>query len=350
MKYKCVKSSVEKWLMLLSLMFIVPSVHAEQSELRVVRLAVDSMPQIKLIQEMQIAGNRLCVIYEQPNHWGSELLCTFRILESENRLVFDDEYFRIPSQSNGIDYPLLFEDSAKLSYVTDRTYPLVFLFDFDKHRMQNTHRFILSTHSKVPYPMSQTVNAAYRSSDSTTYFVGRQPMKGYQALYRSQTDSASCIVTEVARLMYSDRYPAWTVNAGSAVFCNENHRLAIGFNLFPAIQIVDYLTGNSMMVKLADTDYRHLKLAVGDIWEENPMQIKDVTSTPQRVYALWWGRRSASMQALRRKNQAVCKIVSFDWQGEHVKAYVVHQYLTVIVALADGKLLGTDGKHFYLLF
>lgn len=321
----------------------------EENSVKMIPLSVDSMPKAKVIQEMQIVDNRLCLIYEHPARWGSQLLRTFRIVEPEKKLVFDYEYLRNPAKSNGIDYPLLFEDSAKHSYIADKTYPLVYKMDFDQRLMQNTHQFLVSTKSKVPYAIALHADAAYRCSDDESYFVGRQPKNGCLALYQSLVDSVSAKIKEVGRLCYSSKYPAWTVNFGKSVFSPENHKLAHGFYLFPAIQLIDWKTGQSSLVKLAECDWKQLKLTVGDVWDVNPMQVKDVTATRQKVYALWWGRRNAAMNALRLKNRAQCKLVVFDWKGQQMKTYVIPQYLSAITALADDELIATDGKRFYLL-
>lgn len=349
MRNRVIRPCLLVLVVLLALFVELICIRAEQANVKVIPLAVDSMPKAKVIENMQIVGNRLCLVYEHPTRWGSQQFCTFRILESEKKLVFDDEFLRTPAESNGIDYPLLFMDDAKHCYIADKTYPLVYTIDLNRHLMQNTHRFIISPKSKVPYAMSLNVSDAYRCSDRESFFVGRQPNNGFLGLYQSMTDSVSCTITEVRRLMYSSRYPAWTANYGKDVFCAENHKLAHGFYLFPAIQLVDLKTGQSLMVKLTEPNLKLLKLNVGDVWEVNPMQIKDVTATRKMVYALWWGKRLSLMNASRQKNRANCRIVVFDWTGEQRKTYEIPRYISGIAAISDGKLIATDGKHFYLL-
>ena len=336
-------------LLLLSLLSEQVCARIEDKSVRIIPLSVDSMPKVKVIQKMQIVDNRLCLIYENPTRWGSQLLRTFRIMEPEKKLVFDDEYLRNPAKSNGIDYPLLFEDSAKHSYIADKTYPLVYKMNFNQHLMQNTHQFLVSAKSKVPYAMAQHADAAYRCSDNESYFVGRQAKNGCLALYQSLVDSTFSKIKEVGQLCYSPRFPAWPINFGKSVFSPENHKLAHGFYLFPAVQLIDWKTGQSTWVKLAECDWKQLKLTVGDVWDENPMQVKDVTATRQKVYAILWGRSNASMNALRQKNRAQCKLVAFDWKGQQMKTYTIPQYISAITALTDDELIATDGKHFYLL-
>ena len=146
-----------------------------QDNVKFTLLKVDSVPAIKAIENMQIVGNRFCITYEEPKRWGSQLLRTYVVDETSQSLKFEHEYFRNPATSNGIDYPVLFQGNLGNAFVMDRTYPLVYQIDLEKHVMQNTHKFVFSAKSKVPYGMALNVPFAYRKSDMEFCFVGRQP-------------------------------------------------------------------------------------------------------------------------------------------------------------------------------
>ncbi len=316
---------------------------------RLTLLKVDSMPKVKAMVNLQVVGKRLCMVYEMPNRWGAQLVRTFSVDESQGTLKYEYEYFRNPAKSNGIDYPVIFQDRLDNTYVIDRTYPLVYSVDMDKHTMQNTHHFVFSNKAKVPYAMALNVQFAYRLSDSAFAFVGRQPKMGAQAVFKSFLDSASVRVEEVAPIVYTKKYPAWTTNFGRQTFDRRTDVLVHGFYLYPAVQYVNLKTKQSRVIKIAEPNWKRLKPLSPDVWGENLMQIKDVTSTDTNVYALWWNKSQSSMEVLRKQGKASCKIVVLDWDGNIKTMYTVNKSLTNIVACADGKLIGSDGKNFWLI-
>ena len=126
-----------------------------QEHVKFTLLKVDSVPAIKAIENMQIVGNRFCITYEEPKRWGSQLLRTYVVDETSQSLKFEHEYFRNPATGNGIDYPVLFQGNLGNAFVMDRTYPLVYQIDLEKHVMQNTHKFVFSAKSKVPYEIGR---------------------------------------------------------------------------------------------------------------------------------------------------------------------------------------------------
>lgn len=319
-----------------------------QEHVKFTLLKVDSVPAIKAIENMQIVGNRFCITYEEPKRWGSQLLRTYVVDETSQSLKFEHEYFRNPATSNGIDYPVLFQGNLDNVFVMDRTYPLVYQIDLGKHVMQNTHKFVFSTKSKVPYGMALNVPFAYRKSDMEFCFVGRQP-KGIQAVYRSVLDSACTRVEEIEPLVYIKKYPAWTANFGKQTFNRRMNVLAHGFYLYPAIQYVNLDTKQSYTVKIAEPNWKRLKPLAADVWDKNLMQIKDITSTNTCVYALWWNKSQQNMTILRKQRKAECKLVVLDWNGSIKRIYRIPRYLSNVVALVDGKLIGSDGKKFWLI-
>lgn len=320
-----------------------------QNNARLTLLKVDSIPTMKIMTNTQVVGNRFCITYEAPKRWGSQLMRTYFMDEGTMSLRFEHEYFRNPATSNGIDYPILFQDSIGDAFVMDCTYPLVYKLDLNKHTMQNTHKFVFSAKSKVPYAMALNVPFACSKSENEYYFVGRQPKMGIQAVYNSVSDSAATYVKEVAPLVYTKKYPAWTTNFGKQTFNKHTNVLAHGFYLYPAIQYINLKTGQSNIIKIAEPNWKRLKPIVADVWSENLMQIKDIASSESYVYALWWNKTQQSMAALRKQNKANCKLVVLDWNGKIKKTYTIKRYLTNVVTLEDGKLIGSDGKSFWLI-
>lgn len=319
------------------------------SNIKFTLLAVDSLPNIKTLVNMQVMGKKLYVTYENPKRWGAQLLRTYWVDESSRSLRMEYEYFRDPAKSNGIDYPILVQDSLDNLCVMDRTYPLVYNLDVEKHTMKNTHKFVFSTKSKVPYAMAMNVPFAYCKSDEEFYFVGRQPNMGIQAVYKSILDSISTSVEEVAPLIYTKKYSAWTTNFGKQTFNKRADVLVHGFYIYPAIQYVSLDEKQSYIVKLAEPNWKTIKPISADVWDVNLMQVKDVASSETYVYALWWNKTQQSMTLLRKRNKATCKLVVLDWAGNIKNTYVVPKYLSNIVALDDGKLIGSDGKKFWLI-
>lgn len=315
---------------------------------KIVPFKLDSVPNVKLIQRMWLVGNRLCFSYDQPKRWGL-MLRTYLVDEATHSLKYDYEYLTNPAKSNGIDYPVLFVDSLNRTYIMDRSYPLIFQLDLEKHTMQNSHKFMLSEKAHVPYAMSMDIPTAYCKSTDEYYFVGRQPLTGVLGIYHSILDSASLQISEVNKIVYSKKYPDWSSNFGKQVFESTTHKVAHGFFLFPAIQIVDLDSKQSRIVKLAEPNLAKLKTHVGDVWDQNIMHIKDITSTSSCIYALWWNKYWASMDALKKKGKANCKIVAISWDGKVKQVYTIPKYVTSIVALAENKLIGTDGKKFWLI-
>lgn len=352
MKYKKEKNNISTHLQLV-VFFVILSLWSvcafAEGLAKLTPLKVDSVADVKMLVNLKVVGKRLCVTYESPKRWGTQLLRVYRIDESSGLLMFETEYFRNPAKSNGIDYPVLFQDSLGATYVMDCTYPLVYNIDLEKHVMQNTHKFVFTDKAKVPYPMALNVSFAYRSSELEYYFVGRQPKRGVQAVYKSKSDTTSVFVEEIAQLVFSKKYPAWTTNFGKQTVGVMQHVIAHGFYLYPAIQYVNLDTKQSYVVKLAEPNWKRLKPLTADVWEENIVQIKDISSSKNYVYALWWNKSLQNMETLRKQNKAACKIVTLDWDGDVKKIYYINRYMVSIVALDDGKLIGTDGKKYWLI-
>ena len=319
------------------------------SNVKLTLLSVDSLPNIKTLVNMQVVGKRLYVTYENPKRWGSQLLRTYWLDEASSSLKMEYEYFRDPAKSNGIDYPILVQDSLDSVSVMDRTYPLVYNLDMKRHTMKNTHKFVFSAKSRVPYAMALNVPFAYRKSDAEFYFVGRQPNMGVQAVYKSFSDSTATRVEEVEPLLYTKKYPAWTTNLGKQTFNKHTHVLVHGFYIYPAMQYVDLEGKQNRIVKLAEPNWKSLKPVSADVWDVNLIQIKDVTSSESYVYALWWNKTHQSMALLRKQNKAACKLVVLDWTGNIKNTYMVPRYMSNIVALDNSKLIGSDGKKFWLI-
>lgn len=335
-------------LSLLLLLAVSDSFAVNAGQVRIVPFKLDSVPNAKTVQNMWVVGNRLCFSYEQPKRWG-QLLRTYFVDEATHSLKYDYEYLANPAKSNGIDYPVMFVDSLNRTYIMDHSYPLVFQLDLEKHSMQNSHKFILSEKAHVPYAMAMKIPNAYCKSNDEYYFVGRQPFTGVLGIYHSILDSMSLQISEVTKIVYSKKYSNWSSNFGKQVFERANHKVAHGFYLFPAVQIVDLDSKQSSIVKLADPDWTKLKTHVGDVWDQNIMHIKDIASTSSCIYALWWNKYRTSMDVLKKKGRANCKIVAIGWDGKVKKNYTIPKYITSIVALADNKLIGTDGKKFWLI-
>lgn len=55
------------------------------------------------------------------------------------------------------------------------------------------------------------------------------------------------------------------------------------------------------------------------------------------------------MTALRKQRKAECKLVVLDWNGSIKRIYRIPRYLSNVAALVDGKLIGSDGKKFWLI-
>ena len=121
------------------------------------------------------------------------------------------------------------------------------------------------------------------------------------------------------------------------------------FYIYPAVQYVSLDERKSYIVKLAEPNWKTIKPLSADVWAINLMQVKDVTSSETYVYALWWNKTQQSMTLLHKQNKASCKLVVLDWTGNIKNTYVVPKYMSNIVALSDGKLIGSDGKKFWLI-
>ena len=85
--------------------------------------------------------------------------------------------------------------------------------------------------------------------------------------------------------------------------------------MFPAIQIYDFINSLDKTVIVAIESFDYTTISEADVWEANPIQFKDISTTDNYIYALYWGLKASDMDKKHSDGTAETKVVKCDWQG-----------------------------------
>lgn len=314
-----------------------------------VKLEVDSLPDIAKISEIRFHKNDIYLTYETRGGWGQQFVSRYGIDPDKMAMVFEKEYFKNDNGYYQIFAPLLFTDAEGSLYVSGRDEPSVYHVNGDGCAQSNGEH-VITYGASTPHEMVMEARQVFHNAPNEYLFIGRQPKDGIQGLYLSHNDAGSVDITEVTRIVYDSAYPSWTVNFGRMTFDSGRGIGAFAFQMFPAVQFIDVTDGTNFNVVLPDTESGELITEGADLWEQNAVQFKDITSNSFHIYALYWGMSFAEAESLTKSGKGESRIIRFDWEGNITDIYVLDRCISSIgVSEDDSSIICQDGKDFYCM-
>mgnify|MGYP003424479296 FL=1 len=243
----------------------------------------------------------------------------------------------------------MFEDDKGDLYSFDRDMPSVYSVSADGMAVP-TRNSLITTKAKTPYTLVQEVRQAFSKSQDEFLFIGREPFGGEQALLLSRNYTDSIIVDEICKITYDKEFPSWMINFGKATYNQQKQVLAFAYQLYPTIQFFKLEEDHIFKSSLPQSQYLELQTEGADIWEQNCVQYKDITSNENHIYALYWGESFETAYRERKNNAGTSQIMQYDWDGNLLSIYKVDKCLeTVGVSSDDGYIICYDGDKIYHL-
>lgn len=317
------------------------------AELQVIE--VDSMPDIKILSEIRVRNNQVYLTYESKGEYGQRHIKQYVYDNKFQSLSYDKELFKKDDGCYQLFVPSLFEDDKGDLYSFDRDMPSVYSVSADGMAVP-TRNNLITTKAKTPYTLVQEVRQAFSKSQDEFLFIGREPFGGEQALLLSRNYTDSIIVDEICKITYDKESPSWMINFGKATYNQQKQVLAFAYQLYPTIQFFKLEEGQIFKSSLPQSQYLELQTEGADIWEQNCVQYKDITSNENHIYALYWGESFETAYRERKNNAGTSQIMQYDWDGNLLSIYKVDKCLeTVGVSSDDGYIICYDGDKIYHL-
>ena len=317
------------------------------AELQVIE--VDSMPDIKILSEIRVRNNQVYLTYESKGEYGQRHIKQYVYDNKFQSLSYDKELFKKDDGCYQLFVPSLFEDDKGDLYSFDRDMPSVYSVSADGMAVP-TRNSLITTKAKTPYTLVQEVRQAFSKSQDEFLFIGREPFGGEQALLLSRNYTDSIIVDEICKITYDKEFPSWMINFGKATYNQQKQVLAFAYQLYPTIQFFKLEEGQIFKSSLPQSQYLELQTEGADIWEQNCVQYKDITSNENHIYALYWGETFETVYRERKNNAGTSQIMQYDWDGNLLSIYKVDKCLeTVGVSSDDGYIICYDGDKIYHL-
>lgn len=317
------------------------------AELQVIE--VDSMPDIKILSEVRVRNNQVYLTYESKGEYGQRHIKQYVYDNKLRSLSYDKELFKKDDGYYQLFVPSLFEDGKGDLYSFDRDMPSVYYVSADGMAIP-TRNNLITTMAKTPYILVQEVRQAFFKSPDEFLFIGREPFGGEQALLLSRNYADSIIVDEVCKITYDKEFPSWMINFGKATYNQQKQVLAFAYQLYPTIQFFKLKDGKIFKSSLPQSQHLEIITEGADIWEQNCVQYKDITSNENHIYALYWGETFETAYRERKNNAGTSQIMQYDWDGNLLSIYKVDKCLeTVGVSSDDGYIICYDGDKIYHL-
>lgn len=314
-----------------------------------IKLEVDSLPDIAKISEIRFHKNDIYLTYETRGGWGQQFVTRYGIDPDKMAMVFEKEYFKKDNGYYQVFAPLLFTDAEGSLYVSGRDEPSVYHVNGDGCAQSNGE-YVITYGASTPHEMVMEARQVFHKAPHEYLFIGRQPKDGVQGLYLSQNETGSVDITEVTGIVYDQSHPSWTVNFGRMTFDSGRGIGAFAFQMFPAVQFIDVTDGTHFNVVIPDTESGELITEGADLWEQNAVQFKDITSNSFHIYALYWGMSFAEAESLTKSGKGESRIIRFDWEGNITDIYVLDRCISSIgVSVDDSLIICQDGKDFYCM-
>ena len=317
------------------------------TEVDLLRIQTDSLPDISKISEMRLHDEELYLTYETQGSWGQQFVSRYSMDFNEGMMHFEKDYFKKENGYYQFFAPLLFTDTESSLYVSGRDELSVYLVSSEGIAYNNGD-YIMTNDSNVPYEMVMEARQIFHYAPHEYIFIGRKPKDGMQGIYHSDNTTGGIEITEVSRIVYDDTNISWTANFGRMTYNSEKGVAAFAFQMFPAVQFIDVRNGKAFNVVLPNTESVQLITDRADIWEQNDVQFKDITSNSNHIYALYWGMGFDEAENKKISGNGESKVIRFDWKGNITDVYVFDICISSIAVSEDDSLiLGHDGEYFY---
>lgn len=317
------------------------------AELQVIE--VDSMPDIKILSEVRVRNDQVYLTYESKGEYGQRHIKQYVYDNKFQSLSYDKELFKKDDGYYQLFVPSLFEDDKGDLYSFDRDMPSVYYVSADGMAIP-TRNNLITTMAKTPYTLVQEVRQAFFKSPDEFLFIGREPFGGEQALLLSHNYADSIIVDEVCKITYDKEFPSWMINFGKATYNQQKQVLAFAYQLYPTIQFFKLKDGKIFKSSLPQSQYLEIITEGADIWEQNRVQYKDITSNEHHIYALYWGEKFGTANQERANNVGTSQIIKYDWDGNLLSIYKVDKCLENIgVSSDDDYIICYDADKIYYL-
>lgn len=316
----------------------------------VMNLKMDSVPDIKIMTEIRVWDNKVYITYESKGEYGQRHVKQYTYNQSTQTLCYDKEFFKNDDGYYQLFAPSLFDDGEEGLYVYDRDMPSVYSVA-SNGVAKSTGKHLITTSAKTPYSLVQEARQAFYKSTDEYLFIGREPFGGEQALFLSRNYADSITINEVCKIAYNKDNPSWMINFGKATYNSHKQIVAYAYQLYPVIQFINVNNAKEeSFVNLEDVEKFNIKIEGADIWEQNPVQFKDITSNEKYIYALFWGKTFTAVNNDRQLDKGMSKIIKYDWEGNVIATYTINRYLENIgVSNENSCIIGYDGKNICLI-
>lgn len=312
-------------------------------------LKTDSMPDIQILSEIRVWDNQVYLTYESEGEYGQQHIKQYRYDSDARTLRYEKALFKKDNGTYQFFAPSLFEDDKGALYVYDKDIPSVYTVSADG-MAHPTGKHLLTSSAKVPYALVQQVQQAFYKSPDKYLFIGRAPQGGTQALFLSRNFKDSVVIDEVSKIAYKEDNTSWIINFGKATYNPNKQTVAFAYQLYPAIQFIDIPNNKAFTAALPDVKPTDIITDGADIWEQNLVQFKDITSNGKYIYALYWGKTFAIARHERQSGKGASTIIRYDWDGHLIAIYDLDRCLDAIGISNDNScLIGYDGKDLYLI-
>lgn len=321
------------------------SVAKKSIELSSEAFSVDLTLRIRYINNMKIVGDLLYITYEYPRGYGDNVLCSYFIDYENMELKFNKIPFENGTHDN-LYYLISFWDNEDNLLVVDRNNPVIFEVSSDS--LHRTSKSIISAKAKTPHPMAIEVAQVFYKAPDEYYFIGRSASQ-IQTVYHSDNRTDSLIVSEMKPIIYDESYPSWIVNYGTFAYNYQKEMGVWGYKMFPAIMIYDFVNKTDKVIEFGEQTFDPSTISKADIWENNPVHFRSVSTTNDYIYALYWGEFYSEMDKKESAGTVESKIIKFDWKGKVKKIYTVNKKIRNFTIDDNERIIAHDGKEFLLI-
>lgn len=332
-----------KIFLIMALTFFMSGCANAQSNSTLVTLDVvgETLPAMRHINDMKMSGDTLLFVYEGEEGYGQRLLRRAVVDTKSHTLRVgsdmgkrEDGYF-----VSYMPYPFIADDGSICVIGQD---------DCELYTLENdttfirTKHYLMSSDSKVPFPLSQYVQDVFMTGPNKYVFIGREPNGGRQ--YAMKADLTTAKIDTIRQINISPELQTWMPNTGEMAYSGKFNRFIFAYKFHPFIEIFDTNGKRIKSVRIGKDTFDPETMEEADFDGLNSLHTVDVTYTPDYIYALYWGFKYAASK------QCKPTIIKLDWDGNIIARYSdwVGQIYR-IAAKDDSTLIGWNGNEFVLL-
>lgn len=316
------------------------TVNAQQSaDVQKMILTGNPLPTIRHVNDMKIAGDTLWFVYETEDGFGQCFLRRASIDTISNNLTVSSD---IGKRSDGyylsyMPYPFI---------AADGTVRVIGQDDSEIYSVENdtalvgTKQYLLGSTGILPFPIAQYTKDVFMTSPHQYVFIGREPNGGPH--YAMSANMITAEIDTIRKINISPDLQPWMPNMGELAYSATHQRLAFAYLLHPIIEIFDTDSHSIKSVRLGEDTFDLKTLEDADFENLNTLHTVDITSTPDYIYALYWGYRYSDSK------NCTPTLIKIDWNGNIISRRPVKVPLRRIAA-SDNAIIGWTGEDFVIL-